>query len=354
MIGIYDYDLTSKPRGLSPPCLDAMKFYTYLRENEPDQSIVLETNLDNLHNYDRVLFFSDKILEELPKEIFRADNVEVYGRYLENVPKIVEHQLPRVKMYYTFIQDKMNKQEITPARALSFLDSNYYKAFGNGGERLPLPILESRQKLYMYDIDFLSHPECWDIFDALDAKSPSSINMVHNLDCHTITQFMKIRKDYDKISRKNNVVLDFFVPLDQLEEYFGRYKMKLLGEITKSSNVKIYLGKNYVNNFYSKQFYVSNIFYCLNYIFSYFSRNIPIRAEVHETIDVISPYRATYIAIKQWTNNAAPEVPLELYFKSKKVAAEKDDLISQYPQFASFFGQTKENLINTRGVWRIP
>ena len=354
MIGIYDYDFTSKTRGLSPPCLDAMKFYTYLLKNEPEQSIILDSNLGNLKNYDKVLFFSDKILEELPKEIFRADNVEIYGRYLENVPKIIEHQIPNIRLYHSFIQDKMNKMEITPARALSFLDSAYYKAIGNEGERLPLPILEKRQKLYMYDIDFLSNTDCWDIFDRLENKNPTSIIMVHNLECHTINQFLKVRKEYDKISRQNNVILDFFVPLDQFEEYFGRYKMKLLGEITKSSNVKIYLGKNYVNNFYSKQFYVGNIFYCLNYIFSYFSRNIPIKAEIHETIDAISPYKNTYVAIKQWTNSAEPDVPLELYFKSKKNCAEKDELISQYPQFALFFQQSKESLIKTRGVWRIP
>ena len=103
MIGIYDYDFTSKTRGLSPPCLDAMKFYTYLLKNEPEQSIILDSNLGNLKNYDKVLFFSDKILEELPKEIFRADNVEIYGRYLENVPKIVEHQLPSIRLYHSYV-----------------------------------------------------------------------------------------------------------------------------------------------------------------------------------------------------------------------------------------------------------
>ena len=67
MIGIYDYDFTSKTRGLSPPCLDAMKSYAYLLKNEPQQSIILDGNLNNLQNYDKVLFFSDKTLEELPK-----------------------------------------------------------------------------------------------------------------------------------------------------------------------------------------------------------------------------------------------------------------------------------------------
>ena len=99
MIGIYDYDFTSKTRGLSPPCLDAMKSYAYLLKNESQQSIILDGNLNNLQNYDKVLFFSDKTLEELPKEVFRADNVEVYGRYLENVPKIIEHQIPNIRLY---------------------------------------------------------------------------------------------------------------------------------------------------------------------------------------------------------------------------------------------------------------
>ena len=75
MIGIYDYDFTSKTRGLSPPCLDAMKFYTYLLKNEPGQSIILDSNLGNLKNYDKYLYFRDKILEELAKEIKSDDNV---------------------------------------------------------------------------------------------------------------------------------------------------------------------------------------------------------------------------------------------------------------------------------------
>ena len=68
MIAIYDEEFATAKRGLPPPSLAAMKTSAYLK-TEQDDLVILITDLTNAANYKEVYFFSDKPLEELPKEI---------------------------------------------------------------------------------------------------------------------------------------------------------------------------------------------------------------------------------------------------------------------------------------------
>ena len=70
------------------------------------------------------------------------------------------------------------------------------------------------------------------------------------------------------VFRSNKIILDFFIPLHHFDVYFSKYKLKLLGEITKTSEVYIYLGKNYSSNAYGETFYLKNLYHCFNLIFS--------------------------------------------------------------------------------------
>lgn len=63
-----------------------------------------------------------------------------------------------------------------------------------------------------------------------------------------------------KVARSNKIVLDYYVPYHDLDLYFGKYKLKLLGEITTNSDVCIYLGKNYGAQAYKETFYTKNLF----------------------------------------------------------------------------------------------
>ena len=74
MIAIYDEEFATAKRGLPPPSLAAMKTAAYLK-TEQDDLVILITDLTNAANYNKVYFFSDKPLENLPKEIFLMNNI---------------------------------------------------------------------------------------------------------------------------------------------------------------------------------------------------------------------------------------------------------------------------------------
>lgn len=353
MIAIVDYDFSSAKRGLPPPSLAAMKTSAYLK-TEQDDMVYLITDISGLANYNEVYFFSDKPVEELPKEIFLLNNIYLYGKYLEPVPQIIEHMTPDITLYHDIVQDRLVKKITSTNRALQFLDSIYYQAYGSNGERLPLPPSPRRRRFYIYDEDFLGYENCWDIFKEIEERTPSGIYTINPIQCHTLKQFFTLREDYEKVSRSNKIILDFFVPLHHFDVYFSKYKLKLLGEITKNSEVYIYLGKNYSARAYGEVFYLKNLFYCLNLIFSYWSRNIPIKAEMYMHEDAVNPYKDFFTNLRLWTNNPDLDMKLGDYFTSKKLKEKLETFLKENHEFEVFFNKSKNELINTRGIWRIP
>lgn len=353
MIAIYDEEFAMAKRGLPPPSLAAMKTAAYLKMEQTD-TVILITDLAAADNYEKIYFFSDKPLEELPKEIFTMKNIELYGKYLEPVPRIVEHMTPDITIYHNIVQSRLVQKITSTNRALQFLDSIYYQVYGSEGERLPIPPSSNRKRFYIYDEDFLGYENCWDILKEIEERTPSGIYMTKPIQCHTIKQFFTLREDYEKVSRANKIILDYFVPLHHFDVYFSKYKLKLLGEITKNSEVYVYLGKNYSANAYGEVFYLKNLYYCLNLIFSYMSRNIPIKAELFPAEDAVNPYIEIFQALRQWTNNSNQDASIQKYCVSKKAKEKLDTFLKENPAMEIFFNKTKNDLINTRGIWRIP
>ena len=148
--------------------------------------------------------------------------------------------------------------------------------------------------------------------------------------------------------------MDYFVPLHHFDVYFGKYKLKLLGEIAKNSDVNIYIGKNYNNNAYNDVFYIKNLYYCLNLIFSYYSRNIPIKVEIYTKPSEINPYIYFYKLIRSWVNNKDPDTTLEDAINSSQVRTKIEELLKKHSIFDIFLHKSKNDLIKTRGVWRAP
>ena len=353
MIAIYDEEFATAKRGLPPPSLAAMKTAAYLK-TEQDDIIILITDLTNAANYKEVYFFSDKPLEDLPKEIFLMDNIHLYGKYLEPLPRIIEHMTPDITIYHDVIQTKLVNKIISTSKALQFLDSIYYQAYNSKGERLPLPPSSNRKRFYIYDEDFLKYENCWEIFDEIEQRTPSGIYTIKPIQCHTLKQFFTLREDYEKVSRSNKIILDFFIPLHHFDVYFSKYKLKLLGEITKTSEVYIYLGKNYSSNAYGETFYLKNLYHCFNLIFSYWSRNIPIKAEMFIKEDIVNPYKDIFFALKQWTNHSDHDLKIGDYFTTKKMKPKLEEFLKANPIMSVFFNTSKNDLINTRGIWRLP
>lgn len=353
MIKMVDHNFLKSRKGAWPrPSLDLMKMAAYLRKEYPNEEFYLVTSMQSLNEDDVIYYFGDMEIEDVPKELYLFKNVKFFGKNFERIPRLAEHLRPDPFVYKAEIQKRLADDEISEKKALEFLDSIYYKAFDEEGRRLPLPAFR-REKICIYDEDFFANEECWTVLDEIiETRKPSSIIFPRRIVCHNLSSFFKIRKDYPKISRANKFILDFYVPTHQLETYFGRYTTALKGQITNNSDVSIYIGKNYTNNASSEMFYIRNLYYSLNLIFSYFTRQIPISVLVWRESNTLLLHEDIYTRIAAWANSGKKDITLEEYFcKSKKGAKLYEDLIKKHYVFKKFFVLTKEQLFNNRGVW---
>lgn len=351
MIGIVDYDFVFSERKNRLPSLGAMKMATYLKKERPQLLLAL----NQIPLCEKVYFFSEKPLEEIPLEVITAENVEAYGQaFPEELPRLVQHMSPSTSIYRLFIQQEVAEERMSVSQGLDVLDSTYYLAKAND-ELLPIPAAAPRKKFYLYDKDFLSYPDCWEIIDNILLKRPSTIYSIQPLLCHTIKQFLFLREEYEKISRGNKILLDYYVPLHQFDTYFSKYKLKLLGEITKQSDVCVYIGKPYGVQAFGEVFYVRNMVYSLNLLLSYYSRNIPIKVEIYEPpLGYSNPFIELYEGIREWANNPNWDITLRTSLtRTKKRKAALNQLLEKHRIFNQFLDESKNSVKNIRGIWRI-
>lgn len=308
---------------------------------------------DNISSYDKVYFFTEQDTINIPDNIIGNSKVEIFGKNFKDLPLEVEHHLPNIKLYQEFINEKLANEIIKPTTAISFLDSNYFCAKDQKGNWLPLPPGVFKRKIYMYDNDFLSYSDCFEILNKISKEKPSSIQFVKPLKCKTLLQFFKLREGYELLSRQNTFILDFFVPYNDFDRLFSKYTLKLLCEISKNSNIKIYIGKNYLDNVYNENFYIDNLYHTLHYLFSFLSRRIPIKICQYD-YSYENSFLSIYQPIISWTNQSDNlNKTLEKSLRTKKQKELLQTLIEKKHDFINFFKTTKQQLYDLPGGWRI-
>ena len=130
--------------------------------------------------------------------------------------------------------------------------------------------------------------------------------------------------------------------------------MRINFEITKTAEVYVYLGKSYGAYAYYDSFYIKNIYYCLNLLFSYYSRNIPIKACTYIPTDgSLSNYLIIYKLIERWANNSNCDKTISDFARSKKEKEMLEKFVEKNPTMVQFMNRSKNSLKNTRGIWRI-
>ena len=89
-------------------------------------------------------------------------------------------------------------------------------------------------------------------------------------------------------------------------------------------------------------------------LFSYYSRNIPIKAALfYPTNGAINNYEIIYKIIERWANSKDYDKTLTDFTKSKKEKEMLQKLIEKHPIMEQFMNKSKNSLIQTRGIWRI-
>ena len=282
MIGLLDLNLMEKSTDtkLFHPNLEIMKLASYY-QIEMEQFCRLMT-LDphqDLSNYDKIYVYAE-FPAEFPDFLKGKRNVIIGGPAFTNgiykpfEEELIDFTIPRMMIYKKFLKDA--RSNLMPQLEVSkFLNSAYYRMYA-GEQKLPPPIINNRKRLYLYDSNIFV-PDWRSILDGLCDFHPSGIYCLHPIVCRTVSEFLGIRK-YTEVSRQNDVILNFPIPLNEVGVMMKAYHRKFLAEITKTSNVYLNLGLEKGTNHQ----YFNNLFYTLNLLYAFWNYTIPIKLKLVE------------------------------------------------------------------------
>ena len=133
----------------------------------------------------------------MPDAIKKAPNV-IYGGtaftngvYIPFENKLIDYTLARTRIYVGFLKDKyvagLDEREIN-----RLLDNSYYR-WHAGDVELPIPAIQKRHRMYIYDRDFFQ--EGWRVvIDKILERNPSSINFIHPAHYRKISDFLEVRE----------------------------------------------------------------------------------------------------------------------------------------------------------------
>lgn len=360
IIGLLDYDLLqSESITRIVPNLEIMKLATYYRVEKNHFCRLLSLDEEDLESYEKIYFFSEtgrKLL--IPTQFKRANNV-IYGgsaftnfKYVPFENKVIDYTIPRIAIYQEYLKQKYQAgfKNIVISHAL---DDTYYRMYA-GDKLLPIPAIKAKQRVYLFDRDFF-YSNWEDLIKEITDRKPSGIHRIHPIVCHTLSNFFTARQ-YTKLVRDSNYILDLKVPLDEVGYMIGHYKNQFLAEIVKTSNVFLPLKSDLP----TASPYYRNLVYTLNVLYAFWAKNIPIKLYIEETPTGVTnnPIAELEQAIAVWAGatlriaNKLDRTILQRIGKNKVLLAQYESVINKIPQAKTLFNQSYADLIK-RGYWRL-
>ena len=357
MIGLIDLQLQSwdKPQ-LCPPNLEIMKLATYYQKEENKFCRLINLDETELTGYEKIYVFSEADdYVTVPDAIKKAPNV-IYGGtaftngvYIPFENKLIDYTLARTRIYAGFLKDKyvagLDEREIN-----RLLDNSYYR-WHAGDVELPIPAIQKRHRMYIYDRDFFQ--EGWRVvIDKILERNPSSINFIHPAHYRKISDFLEVREN-SLIAKGNDAYLDLNIPLKETPILMKRYKNRLLASINHSSQVYLSIG----GSFHYKTDYFKNLKYKLNLLMAFWSCNIPVKLKYEEPkLGCYDPIPDFSRLLAAWSRgdiknekNIFERIP-----KTKKDCQEREQLntiLSQCPSLEKVFRQTYTS-VQKGGLWK--
>lgn len=359
MIGLVDYTLqTSTYTNLSPPNLEIMKLAAYYRIEKQQFCRLIDLNETELDAYEKIYFFSEaEVQPQVPPQFLRQTNV-IYGGtaftngiYQPFQDELIDFTLPRTSIYKEWLKQKYI--DGTKATVIShILDDTYYRQYA-GKNKLPLPAILPRKRLWIYDTDFFQLGwQDW-VKESIERRC-SSIRTIHPIICKKYSQYFELR-ELCPDARTNIVLLDTDIPLSEVHYMFKEYIKKFLADVTPNTPTCLKIGGDWDT---PRQYY-SDLIYKLNLLYCFWSKNIPIKIKYIEpkvgfkcSISNLSKQIDTWSrsSIRDWSIND------KIIWKSRKQHSpaheEEIELLKYFPSAKELFEQNYNNLV-ARGLWRI-
>ena len=360
MIGLVDLQLQQwdKP-SLCPPNLEIMKLATYYQQEENKFCRLIGLEETELGGYDKVYIFSEsKEHITVPEAFKRSPNI-VYGgtaftngKYIPFENKLIDYTLARTRIYAGLLKDKY-KNGISEKEINRFLNNSYYR-WHAGEEVLPLPAINKRHRIYIYDKNFFQ--EGWrEIINKIMNRKPSSIAFIHSAHYRKISDFLEVRENA-LIAKNSDAYLDLNIPLRETPILMKHYKNRLLAVITPSSQVYLSLG----GSFHYQSMYFKDIIYKLNLLYVFWSCGIPLKIKYEEPdLGCFNPIPDISKLIATWSQGETCNYKsiIDRIPKDKKLSEirpEREQLriiLEKYPSMETIFRQTTET-VRQGGFWK--
>ena len=360
MIGLLDYDwCVSNKSSVLIPNIEIMKLANYYKTEQNHFCRLLTLEDQELSSCDKIYFFSELNKNpQIPEHYLRANNI-IYGGtaftngiYIPFENEIIDYTIPKPFIYKEFLKQKYN--DGVKARVISHvLDDTYYRNYA-GENKLPLPAILPRKRVYLYDRKFF-YDDWQETLNKISEHSPASIVRLHPIICHTLTEYFTLRS-FQKFSRSNEIILDLNIPLDEIYYMLKKYKNQFLADITQTANVYIILG----GSFSTQMLYFRDFIYKLNLLYSFWSCGIMIKIKFEEpnlgfknplinlSQLVESVFDISHINRRDYSLN----YKIDKRKKNNLWKEEKDLLLKFHPSAKDLFEQSF-NKIFKQGRWRI-
>ena len=358
MIGLLDYDWeTSTSTTSLIPNLEIMKLASYYRSENQFCRLMSLDETDFSH-YDKIYFFSEYAKDiQIPPAFLRAPNI-IYGgtnftngEYIPFQNSIIDFSLPRTSIYKESLKQKYNDGIKTKVIEHA-LDDTYYRMYA-GEEKLPIPVVLPRKRVFLYDKEFF-YDDWQEIIDDVIARRPASIQRIHPIACKTLTQYFAVREN-PKIARSNDIILDLDIPLDEVHYMLKNYKNKFLADITRTSNVYISIGGSWPTTY----MYYNDLIYKLNLLYCFWSYGIMLKTRYESPMigysDPLSHLSKLIVTWSALGKNQEEKTIFDRIPKKKKkhpIKEEYTTLIKMRPTAKDLFDQSFEK-VKKGGRWRV-
>ena len=360
MIGLLDYDLcmTNKTSVLIPN-IEIMKLATYYKVEENHFCRLLTLNEPDLNSYDKIYFFSETNKNPIVPDNFLRQNNVVYGgtsftngKYIPFENELIDYTIPKPFIYREFLKQKYN--DGVKAKVISHvLDDTYYRNYAEEN-KLPLPAIIPRKRVYLYDREFF-YDDWQETLEEISKRSPATIVRLHPITCRTLTDYFTLRS-FPKFARGNEIILDLEIPLYDVYYMLKKYKNQFLADITPSSNVYITIGGSWP----TQMLYYRDFIYKLNLLYSFWSYGIMIKVKyeepnlgfknpLHNLSQLIETiFNVSYANRRDYTiNNKIPKRK-----KNNLCAEEKRVFLKFHPTAQDLFDQSFNKISQLRR-WRV-
>lgn len=360
MIGLVDLDLQqSTSVNLCTPNIEIMKLANYYQTEENHFCRLVGLDETDLTPYDKVYLFSEaEEKPQVPEVFLRASNVVLGGTAFTNgiykpfQNEIIDYTLARPTIYKSFLSAKY-ADGLKDSVVRHILDDSYYRIYA-GDNKLPIPSIFPRKRIFIYDTNFFV-PDWQKTINKIIERNPSSINPIHTVHCRTVDEYFQFR-EYNKITKDVDVILDFDLPLSYMPSLMKKYKNKFLADIRPSSRVYISLG----GTFETQLQYRTNFVYKMNLLYIFWSNQIPLKIKyITPLIGHSDPLINISKMISLWSQSETNKVksindkiPKDKSLKEiRPERAERDWLLERNPSAKSLFFQTYD-IVSNGGFWK--